>query len=243
MAANANQFRNYLLSRLEDRTLDAMGPHLGPIPLPRAMILATPSEHSEFVYFIEAGIASAIVVSPEGRRSETGVIGREGVTPISHVLADGKMPIEVVMQLDGEGYRLRGDVFASALQSSPDLRTLMLRYVQAFFIQCAFTSLSNAIHHVEERLARWLLMCHDRADGDRMALTHEFISVMLSVRRPSVTTALHVLEGKRLITSERNLVVIRDRAALEEFAKDAYGLSEGEYERLICTLRKSGPHP
>lgn len=100
-------------------------------------------------------------------------------------------------------------------------------------MQTSYTALSNAVHPVDERLARWLLMCHDRVDGDELALTHEFLSLMLAVRRPSVTTALHVLEGNRFITAERGYITIRDRRRLEEFAGDAYGRPEAEYKRLI----------
>jgi CRP-like cAMP-binding protein len=100
----------------------------------------------------------------------------------------------------------------------------------------SITVLANAHYPVDERLARWLLMCHDRWDGDVLPLTHEFMAVMLAVRRPSVTTALHVLEGNRFIRAERGCVTIRDRSALEEFAGDSYGPPEREYERLIGPL-------
>jgi CRP-like cAMP-binding protein len=89
---------------------------------------------------------------------------------------------------------------------------------------------------VNERLARWILMCHDRISGDELSLTHEYISVMLAVRRPSVTTALHVLEGNGFIRSTRGIVTIRNRTALEEFARDAYGRPEEEYRRLMKDL-------
>jgi CRP-like cAMP-binding protein len=108
-----------------------------------------------------------------------------------------------------------------------------LRFAQVQGVQTAFTALSNAVHPINERLARWLLMCHDRHDSDEIPLTHEFLSLMLAVRRPSVTTALHVLEGNRFIRAERGHVTIRNRTALEEFAGDGYGKPEAEYRRLI----------
>jgi hypothetical protein len=109
----------------------------------------------------------------------------------------------------------------------------MLRYVKALYIQTTYTALSNAHHIVEERLAKRLLMCHDRSFTNEMALTHEFLSVMLAVRRPSVTTSLHVLEGMGFIRAARGKVVIRDRQGLEGYARDACGLPEGEYTRLV----------
>lgn len=109
-------------------------------------------------------------------------------------------------------------------------------------VQTSYTALSNAVHPIAERLARWLLMSDDRLDGD-LPLTHEFLSIMLAVRRPSVTTALHVLEGNGFIRAARGSIVVRDRAALEEFAGDAYGVPEAEYERLIGPLRGRVPVP
>jgi CRP-like cAMP-binding protein len=128
-------------------------------------------------------------------------------------------------------------VLEQALDASPALRKLLSRYAQAMAIQTSFTALSNAVHNVEERSARWILMAHDRTDGDQIALTHDFLSIMLAVRRPSVTTALHALEGRHFIVSERALITIRDRAALESIAGDAYGTPEREYVRLVGPLR------
>jgi CRP-like cAMP-binding protein len=89
---------------------------------------------------------------------------------------------------------------------------------------------------VSERLARWLLMCHDRVQGNEIELTHEFLSLMLAVRRPSITTSLHILEGNGFIKAERGNITIRNRAALEEFAHDAYGKPEMAYRRLMKDL-------
>ncbi len=229
---------NYLLSRLDETERRSLLERAERVPLPKGMALLRPNAPAEHVYFPTSGIASVIVVSPEGNRSETGVVGREGFTPMSVVLETATLPFEIFMQVEGEGYRISPQALVDIFALHVPIRTMLLKYVQAFFVQSAFTSLSNATHHVDERLARWLLMCHDRSDGDHMILTHEFIALMLSVRRPSVTTALHILEGNRLIVSERNIVTIRDRAALEQFASDSYGLSEREYERLLGPLRK-----
>ena len=125
----------------------------------------------------------------------------------------------------------------AALAASATLRTTLLRYAQALSVQVSFTALSNAVHQIDERLARWILVCDDRIASGELALTHQYLSVMLAVRRPSVTTALHVLEGNGLIRAARGLITIRDRAGLEDFAGDAYGKAEREYERLLGPLR------
>lgn len=117
---------------------------------------------------------------------------------------------------------------------------MMARFAQALSVQVSFTALSNAVHSIDERLARWILLCDDRIASGELAMTHEYMAVMLAVRRPSVTTAIHVLEGNGLIRAERGLITVRNRAMLEEFAGDAYGTAEREYERLLGPLRPTG---
>jgi len=121
------------------------------------------------------------------------------------------------------------------VKETSDARVILANFVHALGTQVSFTALSNAVHSVDERLARWLLMVHDRSDGDELALTHGFLALMLSVRRPTVTTSIHVLEGKGFIRAERGVITIRDRRAMEDFARDAYGKPEEEYRRLLGT--------
>ncbi|WP_337181005.1 Crp/Fnr family transcriptional regulator [Shinella sp.] len=187
----------------------------------------------EHAYFFESGIASVVVRSPEGQHTDIGIIGRDGMCPTSAILDTDVDPFSIFMQMQGVACRVPILALRAVLESDREAQGLFGRYAQALAVQHAYTALSNAVHHIDERLARWILMCHDRADGAEISLTHEFLSVMLAVRRPSVTTALHLLEGKKLIYSERGVVIVRDRAALEAFAQDAYGECEKEYERLI----------
>ncbi len=109
----------------------------------------------------------------------------------------------------------------------------MLRYAHLFQLQTAQTALSNGSYSLEERLARWMLMCHDRMDGDEFPITHEFLAFMLGVRRPGVTTTVHILEGAGMIKARRSRIQILDRAKLEEAAGESYGAAEAEYRRLI----------
>jgi CRP-like cAMP-binding protein len=119
------------------------------------------------------------------------------------------------------------------MEASPSLKALLLRWVQVLMIQTAQSALANGRYTIQERLARWLLMCHDRLDGDDLPLTHEFLSLMLGVRRSGVTEALHVLEGVKIVRTSRGRIHILDREKLEEIAGDCYGLSEAEYAKLI----------
>jgi len=164
---------------------------------------------------------------------EGGMFGHDGFSPVQAAIGSDTSPHEVVMQAAGHGLRIALAAFQIALKQSPHFAHVLACYTQALSIQVTFTALSNATHSVDERLARWLLMCHDRMNGDELLLTHDYIALMLAVRRPSVTTSLHVLEGNHFIRSERGRIVIRDRAAMEEFAHDAYGRPEEEYRRLV----------
>lgn len=227
------KLRNRLLSLLPGDAFQTIAAALDDVELPRGFEFSAPDLPAEHAYFIESGIGSIVAITPQGQRSEVGIFGREGMSPASAVLGAASTPYSIFMQIPGHGYRIPVAALRYAVYSSEPLRDLLSRYAYALSVQTSYTGLSNSVHRIDERLARWILMCHDRTAGDRIALTHEFLSVMLAVRRSSVTTALHVLEGKHLVYSERNLITVRDRMALELFAGDAYGVPEREYQRLI----------
>ncbi|CAD7029926.1 Crp/Fnr family transcriptional regulator [Pseudorhizobium halotolerans] len=234
-ANNLSPVRNVLLSRLEPEELAKFSRDIVTVDLPKNFLIAAFDGPIDYVYFPDSGIASIVAISPEGNKAEAGMFGREGFSPVQAAVGAGVSPHEIVMQAAGSGHRIAYTKFLTAMESSRPFAHIVACYSQALAIQVTYTALSNVSHPVDERLARWLLMCHDRVDGDELNLTHEYISLMLAVRRPSVTTALHVLEGNRFIRSERGRISIRNRAALEEFAHDAYGKPEKEYERLIGT--------
>ena len=127
----------------------------------------------------------------------------------------------------------------AAMGHSPTLLAVLLKYVQASMVQLAHTAVTNAHHRMEARLSRWLLMCHDRVEGDEVQLTHRFMSMMITAQRSSVTITLHILEGTGAIRSTRGLVTILNRERLEDIAGDAYGSPEAEYRRLIAPFGRS----
>ena len=225
--------RNRLLTLMPDEDFERLAPYLEPVHLPAKYVVATADEPVTHAYFPNSGIGSIVAVSPTGRHAETGVFGRDGFAPTSHLTGSDRSLYTIFIQQPGDGCRIDSDTMGELVEASATLRLLLVRYLHTLASQTAYAALTNAIHHINERLARWLLMCHDRCDGDDLAITHDFLSLMLAVRRPSVTTALHVLEGMRLIIAHRGHIIIRDRKGLEEFAKDAYGKPEAEYARLI----------
>lgn len=233
---NQSALRNRLLSRLSPDDFALLANKLTPFTCAHGAIVVEADERLPFVYFLEDGMASIVARSPEGQVAEAGVIGREGFLHPSVILGSDSTPCTIQIQMPGHALRIPLAEFLHAVEQSLTLRRTLTLFAHVNATQASFSTLSNAVHQIPERLARWLLMCHDRSQSDDLDLTHEFIGIMLSVRRPSVTNALHVLEGNGLIRCDRARVMIVDRAALEEYAADAYGKPEAEYRRLLGPL-------
>jgi CRP-like cAMP-binding protein len=224
---------NTLLGALAADELAFLAPHMEPVELALHDILVRPSAPIPFVYFPYSGIASLVASFGAHRDIELGLIGFEGMTSTSLLYYDDQTPYTTVVQVAGAGVRLPTASFAAALERNAGLRRVLAHYAQAFAIQVAYNSLANGRCKLEERLARWLLMVHDRVDGNSIHLTHKDMSAMLGVRRPGVTVALHILEGKGLIKSVRREIIVKDRAGLIAQTAGAYGMPEVEYARLL----------
>ncbi len=234
-----NPHRNLLLAAMDARQLARLRPCLEPVDLPLGTVLESPGEPIDYVYFPEAGIGSVVALGPDGRRVEAGLFGRDGMSGLGVVLGSDRTAQEVLIQRAGDGHRVEADALREAMAADGTIRDLFLRFALALFGQSANTILATARLGLEARLARWLLMCHDRVDGDVLELTHEFLSIMLGVRRAGVTVALHVLEGRNLIKATRGRIQILDRVALEAATGGVYGLAEAEHARLMT--REAGP--
>jgi CRP-like cAMP-binding protein len=186
------------------------------------------------VYFLERGLASVIVASSvRGEQAEAAIIGREGMTGIAIVLGVERSPHETLMQVEGAGQCISSEDLRAAMARSSSLTSVLLRCAYVHSVQVAHSLLATARGRIEERLARWLLMAHDRISSDDLCLTHEFLSVLLGVRRAGVTNALHELETRGLILTARGSITVVDRDGLEESANGLYGAPEAEFERLF----------
>lgn len=225
--------RNCLLSALDAAGYAAIAPHLEPVDLPRGAVLIEADLPFSYVHFLNSGIGSIVVSTADGRQVEAGLFGHEGLSGFVCLLGVDQCAQATFMQVEGEGYRVPIGALRSACRQSESLRETILRYVYVFMSQTSYTTLSNANQAIEGRLARWLLMCHDRVTGNDIALTHDFLAIMLAVRRPSVTTALNMIEGYGFIRARRGHITIINRDALIDFADGTYGKPEAEYRRLI----------
>jgi CRP-like cAMP-binding protein len=206
---------------------------LQPHALEVKAILERPGEPIEFVYFPEEGLLSVVSRFDRGRDVEVGVIGREGMSSVPLLLNDDRATYATNVQIAGTALRLPAATLRQALASSRRLHHYLLLFARSAEIQTGSTASANGRAKLEERLARWLLMTHDRINGDRLDVTHELLATMLACRRPGVTVTLHLLEGKGLLRSNRGHVIILDRDGLEKTANGSYGLAESEYARLL----------
>ena len=224
---------NRLLASLSTDDFDLVGPHLESVTLGLRNSLERPNRRIDAVYFPEAGFASVVAVQSKGKQVEVGLIGREGMTGLPIVLGNHRSPHATYIQAPGTGKCIPATELRKATQTSLSLRDSLLKFVQAFGVQTTHTAVSNAQSRLDVRLARWLLMAHDRIGDDTLPLTHEFLSLMLGVRRAGVTETLHVLRERGLISYGRGQIAVKDRKGLERAAGEAYGVPEAEYRRLI----------
>lgn len=225
--------RNRLLAALPADEIRLLQPSLAEVALNLREVLEAPGKPIFHVYFPLSGLASVIAHTRHDRQIEVGMIGFEGMTGLSVVLGDDQSPNETLIQAPGLALRISSDDLRRAMAASATLRNVLMRYIGAFLVQASQTALANGRAKLEERLARWILMSHDRFTGGELRITHEFLAVMLGVRRPGVTIGLHFLEGKGLIRSTRGLIAVLDREGLVEQANGSYGTPEAEYERLL----------
>lgn len=225
--------KNGLLASLSPPDLDIMLAQLERIDLVHGQVLYQPFEKITYAYFFLGGLSSEVIRDSSGQRVEIGCVGREGLSGLPLLLGIGEAPHQAFMQIGGPALRISAESLAAVLKDHPSIRNALMKFVHTFMMQVASTALADARYTINERLARWILMAHDRAGEDDLPLTHDFLALMLGVRRPSVTTALHILEGENLIRSSRGTVTVRDRKGLERLAGGSYGFAEAEYRRVI----------
>jgi CRP-like cAMP-binding protein len=225
--------RNRLLASLSEADFGLLQANLEPVTLELYKALEKPNRRIDHAYFIEAGFASVVGIQAKETKVEVGLVGHEGMTGLSIVLGNHRSPDSTYIQVAGHGQRIDASALREAIHDSRSLQLLLLKYARAFMVQTTHTAISNARAKLNERLARWILMADDRVDGSRLPLTHEFLSLMLGVRRAGVTEALHALERQRLIKASRGEITIRDRKGIERRAGQSYGVPEAEFRRLI----------
>ena len=224
---------NQILAALQPADFALLQPHLENVELPLRRQLELRDRPVEMAYFPDSGLASMVVNASANRNIEVGIVGKEGMTGLSILLGCERPAYETFVQTVGTGRRIAAEKLRAAIELSPSLHRIFLRYASTLVTQMAYTALANGRYNIEERLARWLLMADDRADGRSINLTHEFLALMLGARRASVTNALAEFQKQQVLLVKRGTIAIKDRAALEDAANGSYGIPEAEYRRLF----------
>jgi CRP-like cAMP-binding protein len=231
--AAQSPIKNRILAALPAQEYDRLLAHLTPVSLTLGDTLYKTGEHITNVYFINAAVVSLVANLKDGSSVEVGLVGNDGMVGLSIVLGDDVSPNQAIVQIADGAMRMKASALREELKRDGQLLGLLLRSTVAMLKQVSQTAACNGSHIVAERLARWLLMCHDRVPGDEMKLTQEFIGQMLGIRRSGVSEAAIVLQTLELISYSRGHITIINREGLQDFACECYAIVKGDYDRLF----------
>ena len=224
---------NRLLSLLSDDDYELLRGDLSQVSLEYKKSLYEASLPIEHVYFPIDGVASLVITMADGASAEVGTIGSEGMVGLPICLGDREAPSSVYVQVPGTALRLDAGVFRKEFERSGTLHQTIVRYAHAFFNQVAQSAACAHLHRVEQRCCRWLLMTRDRMPSGEFLLTHEFLGMMLGVRRTTVTDVMGGLQKAGLIRYRRGHVTILDHEGLRQRACECYEISKLEFDRLL----------
>ncbi|SRR6266849_8474930 len=242
MTASKNQtsrYKNRILASLPKAEAIRLAKLLEPVTLNQGQSLLDGT--ATYAYFLDDGMASVVLGLASGDSIEVGVIGNEGVVGLPILLGTGTIPGRTFMQIAGSGYRIKAECLKEEFERGGELKNFLLKHMHGLMVQSAQTAACNRMHTIEERLARWLLTCHDRVEADQLLLTHDFLSQMLGSPRTTVTLAAGSLQRTNLIGYSRGKVTIRNRAGLEKIACECYRTVRDEFRRLgLLNPRSNG---
>jgi CRP-like cAMP-binding protein len=229
---SGNGYKNRILASLPKAEISRLSPNLSAVDLPAGKTLMDPGQEISFAYFLETGLASVVVAMSDGNMVETGITGNDGLVGFPVLLGTRTIPTRTFMQIPGAGYKIKAQHLINEFDRSGVLQKKINRYFQAHLVQTGQTAACNRLHDIAERLARWLLMCHDRMSSDTFTITHEFLGHMLGTPRSTVTLAAGILHKAGLIDYSRGKLVVRDRKGLEKAACECYQTIRKEFDRL-----------
>ena len=215
---------NLILLSVSDSDYSSLRPHLEYVNLPNHLVLHEAGGKLKFAYFPNRGLISLVIVMKDGKTAEAGIVGNEGFTGTGAIVGLRRSPLRGVVQITGDGFRLKVGALQNTLESAPQLQLMLSRYAAIRGVQVAQTAACNRLHGIEQRLARWLLMTQDRVDSGSLHITHDFLATMLGTDRPSVSLAAGILQRKELIEYTRGIVKIVNRKKLEDCACECYGV-------------------
>ena len=229
----ANPIENRLLAALPNDEFERLFPRLQEVSFSLGEVVYEFGGHLDYVYFPTTAIVSLLYTMENGATAEMATVGREGVVGIG-TLPGGEHALgRYLVALPGFGFAVEACRFQDALRENSELRTVCESYAQAFLANLLQNVACNACHQVEQRFARWLLMCDDQADDAAFELTHEYLAEMLGVRRSTVTVVAGSLQNAGLIRYHRGAITVVDRRRLETVACECYRIVHDRYERSL----------
>lgn len=214
-------YENLILASLSREQLGRLEPHMVAQRMSAQQLLRKEGDRASDIYFIETGLIS-LISGAENEQLETTLVGREGMIGACALLGETEAPSTAMVRVGGLAWRIARRDLLEVAEADLDLRRHLLSYLHTRMLGAARSIISAGRCTIEQRVAGWLLMAHDRLDTDELPLTHDCLAATLGVRRPGVTVALHVLEGEHSIKSRRGRIVIRSRDVLEQRAGSAY---------------------
>jgi CRP-like cAMP-binding protein len=225
---------NRLLAALPSDVLLSLRPHLKPVSLARGRVLCEADELLGRAYFVEVGAVSLVTVFEDGTTAEMATVGREGMVGIGILLGGEHALGRYVVPVSGFAQAIQSSRLRSALRENPEFRAACETYAQAFVAHLLQNVACNAAHRVEQRCARWLLMCDDQAESDTFELTQEDLAERLGVRRSTVTVVTGTLQQAGLIHYRSRTITILDRPGLEATVCECYRIVRNGYERPLA---------
>ena len=213
---------NKILASIPDHEYRVIRPYLEYLPLPERHTLHEPSEILRFAHFPNAGLISLLVATEDGKTVEAGIVGKEGVASIPVAVGLTRSPLREVALISTNGFKVEATAMLNILESTPQLQLRLSRYAVVQGLQIAQTVACNRLHQIEQRLARWLLMAHDRVGSALVAMTHDSLAAILGTNRPTVSSAAAILQKRKSIRYGRGTVMISNRRKLEASACECY---------------------
>ena len=230
---HARSERNRLLRALPRQEYEALRPDLEPVELAPEQVLYEPNEYMPYVYFPEAAAVSLGTVIADGTAVEAALVGSDGVVGLPLFIGAKSAASRALVQIPGLAKRIEAGALLAALGRTPWLRALLRRYKQALLDLTAQSAACNALHAIEQRCARWLLMTHDRVSADEFPLTQRALVGMLAAPEPIVSQAVGALEQAGLIRYHRRSIAVLDRAGLEAAACECYRAGKVNVDRAL----------
>jgi CRP-like cAMP-binding protein len=234
----SNPTRNHLLHVLPQAERERLLPDLRPVAFSLGQVVCEPDQLIDYCYFPTNSVVSLLYTAEDGATAEMGLVGNEGVLGIAIFLGGGSTCSTAIVAVAGDAFRLPAKLLREEFAHSGPLQHLLLRYTQAFLTQISQTAVCNRLHSVEQRLCRWLLLCHDRTDRSDFLMTQELIANMIGGRRESVTVAAGHLQDIGVIHYCRGRISILDRQGLESIVCECYRVVEDEVDRLFGLTRR-----